>query len=235
MVSGLSGLSGLSSIFGGDAFASLRTNLYAQWKMNGIANSGETDTIGGYNLSNNGTVGTTTGKINTARSFASGSWLSLATGTPFNLYPVTISFWLNTSANNGTLIFHYNGSLNGFQISLNGSGVISHYQYTDGTGSNRFDGSFTTPVNTGTWKHICLVVNASGSTLYINGVQDGSAIAWVGTPQAPSYTGYFAASANNLDASILSAMSMDVLKIWNAALTPAQVLLDYNGGSGVEL
>lgn len=219
----------------GDPYASLRTNLLEQWTMNGASGAAETGTISGYILSNNGTVGTTTGKVNAARTFGSGNWLSRATGTPFNIYPMTISFWLNTSANNGTLIFHYNGSLNGFQISLNGSGVISHYQYTDGTGSNRFDGSFTTPVNTGTWKHICLVVNASGSTLYINGVQDGSAIAWVGTPQAPSYTGYFAASANNLDASILSAMSMDVLKIWNAALTPAQVLLDYNGGNGVEL
>lgn len=214
-------------------FGALRTNLFSQWTMNGLSGAGENDTIGSNNLSNNGTVGTTTGKILGARTFSSGNWLSRATGTPFNLYPVTIAFWLNTGGNNGTLFFHYNGALNGFKVNLNGSGVVQHFMYTDGSGSNRFDGGFTTPVNDSTWRHIALVVNASGSTCYINGVSDGT-IPWVGTPQACSYTGYFSVACDPIDNPVM-AFNADVVKVWSAALTPALVALDYNGGAGVEL
>lgn len=215
------------------AYGALRPGLVSQWKMNGLSGAAEPDTIGGRNFSNNGTVGTTTGKVNTARTFSSGNWLSLATGTPFNLYPMTIAFWLNTGGNNGTLIWHYNRALNGFKINLNGSGVVQHFQYTDGSGSNRFDGAFTTPVNDGTWKHICIVVNASGSTLYINGVSDGT-IPWVGTPQAPSHTGYFSVACDTIDNPVMD-MSVDVLKVWNRALSSAEAALDYNAGAGIEL
>jgi hypothetical protein len=112
--------------------------------------------------------------------------------------------------------------------------VVQHFQYTDGSGSNRFDGGFATAVNDGTWKHLAIVVNASGSQLYINGVADGSPIAWVGTPQAPSYTGYFSIASNPVDNPVMN-MSIDVVKVWNVALTPALVTVDYNGGNGVEL
>ena len=57
---------------------------------------------------------------------------------------------------------------------------------------------------------------------------------WTGTPQAPTYTGPLALGAD-VGGTQGYVGNLDVFKIWSVELTPALVLLDYNGGAGIEL
>lgn len=222
---------GVTSSASSAAPSPLLANLVSQWKMNAASGQVEPDTINGHDLANNGTVGSAAGKVNNCRVFpGSGSWLSHATGATFNLYPYTITCWLKVSSGSSYWLWRYNKALNGYAGYFT-AGKISFFHYV--TGSNKIDGTFATAINDDTWKHIALVVNASGCKLYINGVSDGT-LPWTGTPQAPSSGGYFGASVSNLD-NVGFAGSMDVMKVWDRALPEEEVLLDYNGGAGIEL
>lgn len=232
MISGLTGISGLSGIMGGsvDPFASIRPTIVSQYKMNGLSGAGEPDTVGGYNLLNNGTVGTAAGKVNTCRVFNTSNWLSIADGTPFNLYPMTVSCWMKHTATGGMQAQHYSG-LNGWSL-YSTAGKISFFIYIGG--GNKIDTTFTTAINTDAWTHVAITLGASGATCYINGSADGATVPWTGTPQAPTFTGPLSLGAD-ITGTQGYVGNLDVFKIANTEWSPAQVLVDNNSGLGVEL
>lgn len=209
----------------------LLTNLVAQWKMNGVANSNEVDTVSGYVLSDNGTVGSAAGVINNARILSAGNWLAKADGTPFNLYPMTITCWLKyTSAAAGFFVWHFDNASSGYGLYVS-SGRVNVWYYKDN--ANKIVGMRNTVFNDGNWHHVGVVIDASGGTVYVDGVLDGT-VAWTGTPAVTTYTGYFAAGVSNLDQSNFDG-NIDCLKVWSSALAPSLISQDYNGGAGIEL
>jgi len=213
----------------GNPFAALLTGLVSQWTMNAATGANEPDTISGNTLTLVDTSTSVAGKISTARVLTHG-YLAYATGATYNLYPMSFSFWFKVTSVNGVLVWHYNGALNGYTCYLSG-GKLAFFIYIGG--GNNVDHTFTTVVNDDTWRHCCIVLDASGVTCYLNGVSDGSKV-WTGTPQAPTSTSYFSAGVSNME-NVRPAGNIDCLKIWSVALTPTLVALDYNAGAGKEL
>src|SRR2546425_7392523 len=85
--------------------------------------------------------------------------------------------------------------------------------------------------NDGQWHHVAFVVDATGGTLYVDGVQHGS-IPWTGTPGAstsiqPVYLGRYPGAYGG--AEYFAGLLEDV-RIYTRALSSAEVLTVYTVG-----
>lgn len=212
----------------------------SEWKMNdNAANTTVADSAG----SNTGTAAqntsaiTTTGKINSAFNF-NGSSDYIYTATQYsNPQIFSISAWFKTSTASGRKIV-------GFESNQSGTASASYdrqiYMGTDG--KVRFgwhDGSVNTiasssTLNDGNWHHAVATYNSGSASFYIDGNLQGSLFA-----VATGYTGYWriggykTANWTNGSNGYFTGQIDDV-RIFNSAITPDDVALLYNSGSGTE-
>jgi hypothetical protein len=196
--------------------------------------------------SGNGNAGTlvngptwTTGKIGGALSFNGvNQYVTIPSAAALNAYPLTVAVWMNTSTTTGLqgVVNKYApGSLNGYQVFLNAGSLCAWYfkdtsNYVwDGTGC-----TLATPgYANGLWHHVAFVVDASGGSLYVDGVLKATQL-WTGVPGATS-------TAQPLDLAVYPGAagvpylsgSLDDVRTYNRALSATEVLGLYNGATNL--
>lgn len=134
----------------------------------------------------------------------------------------SVSAWFNTnsvSGNNTILNFYNSADSSRHGILLGGSNLIAGYY------KNSYVGTVTPGIQTGTWYHVMVVNNAGSITTYLNGVPDLD-----GTPSSlgtDNRVGYSSPNGDYFEGQI------DDVRVYNYALSPAQVRKLYNGGAAI--
>ncbi len=215
----------------------INTGLVGYWKFDDGTGTTAADSSG------NGNTGTlvngptwTVGKLGQALAFDGlSNYVTVPSTAALNVYPLTVAVWMKTSSTTGVrgIVNKYvAGSYNGYQVFMN-SGNLCAWYLRDST-DYVYDGGgcpFNVPgYNDNQWHHVAYVVDASGGKLYVDGVQKGS-LPWTGTAGAPTtvqpvhiahYPGAFGG------AEYLPGV-LDDVRIYNRALSAADVLSLYNG------
>ncbi len=183
----------------------------------------------------------TAGKYNKALSFpANANGYVDATNSIYKFNSTndfTISTWVNVSS-----------------VSLSSPMIVSQYSTANkfgyGLGIDQAQNKFyfsicktnvacnspyaTATLTTGTWYQLVGVYQNQVATLYLNGVSQGSATWSQGAVSAADDKLYFGNDNSGLASRYLNGL-LDEIKIYNYALSPDEVLLDYNHGSALTL
>jgi hypothetical protein len=151
----------------------------------------------------------------------------------------TISGWVKTSASESVVDIVAKGEINqasetGYGISLSSSDDKAQCKYIDGNGSGTDEASSTTLLRTsGLWYHITCVMDRSGTAIgqpglhiFINGIKEGSDTSLTEGSAANSSALRFGegSSLREIEGTV------DEVRIYNYARTPAQIIEDMNGG-----
>jgi hypothetical protein len=210
---------------------SLLDNLVAYYKLDETSGP-RIDSAGSNNLTDNGNVGSTMGKIGNAALF-DGTNKSLSVNTP-NLYNnISFSTWFYV----GQFLSGFRSIFTQFSSFLNELGVwwlngdIGIYDDIDDAGTFLYQ----TPVLLNTWYHVVCTINGSNGNelqLWLNGSLSGSGLS--PTSSFSSIGGEFVIGARTSDDNSLPlGGSVDELGIWSRVLTPEEIAILYNGGSGI--
>src|SRR5439155_20340501 len=157
----------------------------------------------------------------------------------FNSLPITVMAWVNTIQTTGQqgLVNKYAAnSLNGWNLFLL-NGHVRAWYFVSSTrnvygGGDGLDGGF---IADGTWHHIALVVDSSGASLYVDGINQFSRL-WTGAFGAATTTqevriGSYPGGNNGFIGSIF----LDDVSVWNVNLSFGQIQTSRNGGlTGLE-
>jgi hypothetical protein len=158
-----------------------------------------TGTIAG-DSSGNGNTGTlvngpawTAGKLGQALLFDGlTNYVSVPSTAALNSYPLTVAFWMKTSATSGVsgIVSKYvAGSVNGYQVFMNAGNLCAWYLRD--ASNYVYDGSActlsTSGYNDNQWHYVTFTVDAAGGKLYVDGLPKAS-LGWTGTPGAPTTT-----------------------------------------------
>jgi len=142
---------------------------------------------------------------------------------------VTIECWVNTSADNGVVVTEQgnlpvNTGWHDSQIEIvAGNLEVATWEYTIGAG-----GTVVGPVTRNVWQQYTLTQNATTTTGYINGSTTAST-AHVRTFSASElYYGIMLGDSTSLGDGTFLAGNWSILKIYNRALTQAEVQQNYN-------
>jgi hypothetical protein len=149
--------------------------------------------------------------------------------------PVTLEAWVkfdSFAATNAILSKHGSATNRAYQLSITSGANIRMETSADGVDANMVLGTGTTALSTGTWYHVAGVYIPSTSiTLYINGIQDGQ-----NTTSIPAAlfngSGNFGIGAQNENTRFFPG-TVDDVRVYNYARTPAQIVADMNGGHPV--
>ncbi len=144
-----------------------------------------------------------------------------------NAYPLTVSFWMNSTAEDpvvrGLVTKYADGSLNGYGLFLY-EGRVRGWYFGDGAnyiwdGALGLDGGF---VADGQWHFVTLMVDETGGRLFVDAAL-ASSRGWTGTPGATSTTQplQFGRYANYPTA--LSGQ-LDDVAMWNRTFSEVELL-----------
>jgi hypothetical protein len=229
----LTGAGGFSSPPGGNI---LLTGLISYWKMD-EASGNALDANGGANpLTDNGTVGATTGVINGARSFnGSTQYFNIASNTSLDVASTDFSFtcWVKLTSTAslqalvskrdiggaGQFVLYYDNSVSRFDFFIYNGGFLSVAANTFGAPS------------TATWYFVAIVVDDTAKTFKISvngGTQDSNTY----TGSIPSRTDAFKIGAEQATPAAFANGAIDEVGFWKRKLTTAEITQLYNSGSG---
>jgi hypothetical protein len=208
----------------------IKNGLVGYWTFDG---KDTTDKIYDVAGGNNGylAVGATTsaktmGKLGQALSFnGTDREVDIADNASLNLSTsFTISAWIKRQGTSWSPIFDSSTSFGWvFQISDTNKITLTDTSVNDYMG--------TSNVQNGVWQHVVVVKNgngASNTTFYLNGVADGTASSGtINTPTGIKKIGY--------DNSFFFNGSIDDVRVYNRALTAAEVKQIYNATSGIKI
>ena len=142
----------------------------------------------------------------------------------------TIECWINTSTDNGTVVDERGQVGNGWQDSqiaiVSGNLKVATWPYTNGTGT------VIGPVTRNVWQQYTLTQNATTTTGYINGSTTASAAHVREFGGAGLSYGIMLGDVTNLGDTSYLAGSWSILKVYNRALTQAEVQQNYNSLKG---
>jgi hypothetical protein len=211
----------------------LLTDLEAYWKLDEASGSRSDSSGNGWTLTDNNTVGSTTGLINDQAQFvaANSEWLSnsSAVTSPTSAI-VSVSLWFDAaSLGNGRIFSLYDGT-NSIQIVLdNSSGQLctKHSQWQTG-----FDSTQWFAPSTGTRYHIVVVWDSVNNTtaLWKDGSsQTGSSGPIVGDGGTATTT----TLGRRPDGIVYYDGKIDEVGVWSKALTGTDATNLYNSGSGL--
>jgi hypothetical protein len=140
----------------------------------------------------------------------------------------TASIWIKTTASAGTILHKATASGGSIFMLDNSAGIIRF---------SRYDGEFspsaysTTVTNTGTWTHILATKKDSILTLYINAKPESVITDDItGGGSGTDFTTYISNSSAGVH---YFTGQLDDARVYNYALTPAQIKMVYNEGSAV--
>ena len=216
-----------------DNNAALTNGLAGYWKMDETAGTSVVDYSG---VNNTGTLGTgdsaptwDTGMYGTGLSFDGSEDYARLGVTPY-LATYTLSLWVNTTqvpgaVNHRTLYRDgYNQVAINYGLFLYGDGVASTY---DTIGATRHEIKSTTLINDGNWHLLTTTFDGSQLRLFVDGFQENS-VRTGGTPADSTSTPRIGNDnwANAYNGKI------DEVRIYNRALSPAEVATLYNWAPG---
>jgi prepilin-type N-terminal cleavage/methylation domain-containing protein len=151
-------------------------------------------------------------------------YISMAHAGALNAYPLTVTLWVKTGANDaayrGIVTKYLLGSGNGWSLHYK-SGDSLNWYFKD-LSSHAFgggDGISGGSIADGAWHHLAMVVSPSGLQMYRDATPQGS-IAWTGTAGATSTTESL--MIGNLNGSKLNGAIADV-RVYNRALSAAEI------------
>lgn len=125
----------------------------------------------------------------------------------------TVSGWVRHTSGGGTVL----AKSGAYQFYINGSNKF----VGNWNGGDRI--TSTTSVNNGKWHYVAVAFNSGTASLYIDGVLDATA---TGQPTPVSNTANFSIGAMWSNKSAISSVfsgDIDEIRIWNSALTAAQI------------
>lgn len=209
------------------ASAAIEDNLVACWDMDETSGT-RYDSAGSNDLTDNNTVGYTTGKINNSAEFvrANNEYLSITDNNSLSFSgDFTISIWLyNDDLNNGDILSKSAGSANTseYWIQYN-SGQIYFYV------SNGASSAYVTKVHTtsGSWIHIVALHDSTTNLIKLKKNND----TWASTS-------YSLNSYNNNQSLTIGYEStyfdgkIDVVSMWGRSLSDSEITDLYNSGNG---
>lgn len=232
-----------------DGSTYLETNLVSYWTLDEVSGN-RADSHGSNTLTDNNTVGSTTGKISNAGDFelSNSESLSITNGSQSGLGvsgTISVSTWIklestpsneiraivakdNSSNNNQSYLFGYreDGGPKGLHVRLSSGG-------TDATTQT---GLWSWTPTLDTWYHVVFVYDSSQSTaanrvvVYIDGISQGTvATSWVSSLHNSSA----AFRLGGTDNSKFWDGLIDETAIYSRALHYGDVLDLYNAGSGI--
>jgi len=223
----------LSLILATPAFAAL----VGAYGLNAQSGSTMTDASGNSNTGTSSATTRTTGKYGSARNFAAGSvaFINIGNGTTLHITgSLTVSAWIKPSSfsedNTDAAVVSKRGSSGGFELDVTrdtGTRTIG-FKLTSSSGANMIRYG-STALAVGQWYHVAGVYNASAQTMdvYVNGVPDnGNQSGTITTSQKD-----FTVNVNfgrRLDTSSFFSGVIDEVRIYNNALTQAQIQSDMN-------
>lgn len=170
-------------------------------------------------------------------------WVSIPDHVLQRSYPLSILCWFNMDgqdqAQYASLVDKYNtGSLNGWQVFTYDDEKIYAY-YLGGSLSNCIYGGGVSALNTGAtayksagWTHLAVVFSSSGGEIWINGVSVDTQ-AWTGTPTASTSTHRIGIGQHNFSGGRYFKGKIDDVRVYNYALTTAEIGAIYSSGKGV--
>lgn len=228
----------------GGPYSRLTSNLTLQYKCN-EASGNLLDSKGLLDLTITGTVGTAAGKVSTARSFDGSSYFMGAASLA--VQPISVDFsgscWLYMGGLIGTQMVY--ALRNDAEAGLDGK--LHFLLRTEGTALKLYigsgvEGEFTaTTINAGisatTWYHVAWSFNTSTKELRysLSGAAVSTATSSYSPTTSPATPRLMV--GGGVGTEILSNFSrVDAIKLWRGLIiTDAEMALDYNSGSGVEL
>lgn len=202
----------------------LTDNLISYYKLD-ESSGNASDSVGSNTLTNRGTTGYSSGKINNGAVFdgTNNKRLDISNGLEYKTADDrTWSFWVNPSGLTAGYFIDNVGTTNDIRMIV--------YPETNKITlfANGNTKSTATTVSTGNWYHI--VVTKSGTTyeLYMNGSSQGT----VSQGSLTYYSDAFSLGAPFDGYGSLTNGTIDEVGIWSRALTSGEVTSLYNSGSG---
>lgn len=230
---------------GGSRFASLRRGLTSQWVANETsAASPLLDSIGSLPLGASANVSAASGKVNGARQFAGTNWFASPATAPYVVNGIDFSFscWFYRGTLTGTQQVFAQRKLASADATLSyllrtESAVLKMYVGDNG-GANIDVKTIASGLSTGVWYWMGgSFVNSTKKFRYS---WNGAAVTEVTFAYAPStafaslVTPYVNIGGDTNELASNGSMC-DCTKFWSGvAKSDADLLLDYNGGVGVE-
>jgi hypothetical protein len=206
----------------------LLDGLVAYWKLDEGSGT-RIDSAGPNNLADNGSVGSTTGKVGNAALFNGINFLTVTNPSLNITGAISIAGWVYAVSTSIQQVFGgyasvppYHGYGFGISVSIPNKWVwFSGLPWT----------ASTSDVALNTWTHIAFTLNSTGTlNIYLNGALDRTTTA----PVLSSYNGQRAlgARADGID-QVFSGTLIDEFGIWNRVLTASEMLILYNSGAGI--
>lgn len=221
-------------------FASLLANLYLQYKLN-EASGNAIDSNGNLDLATIGSdPGTATGKVNQCRTIGvAGGFTSNATASAAGIgTDWSLSAWMYFGGIGATYdVFTCRQIASGNLCWMIRSETTSLKMYV-GDSVGNFSSTTVGTVSSTTWYHFACSFKLSTKELRYR--FNGGTVTSFTSTYAPTVTTNQKVSIA-CDGSFGGAETMpsgsrvDVMKFWTRQLSDAELLLDYNGGNGVEL
>lgn len=216
-------------------YAPLLVGLTNQWKLN-EASGNALDSVGGFDLTQTGTVGSAAGKINNCRTNAGTDCFERAATNA--IAGVNVSFtwtaWVYVPVGaSGRIINIRNGG--NFTVDIRHDGTNIVVFMGNGAGGFTAGDTIAAAPATDTWHHVAVAYNVTTDKLKtaINGVVSSEVTpATHPTTLGGTVLGFFSngAGGNNYIG------RLDCIKLWSGLYqSDANIILDYNGGAGVEL
>jgi len=215
----------------------LLDNIIAYYKLD-ESSGNATDTVGGYNLTNNNTVAYASAKINNGADFgASNSTKYLSTNNNLGIDggAISMSCWVKvTTAPSNAIhtILSQGGSSSDVQYKLeyrDNGGTKSVRFRRDRVGTSNQGSDYAYDLGTSNYHHLVLTYDNTNLKAYINGtLVDTVACSGNGS----SSTGFF--NIGRDDGSSYFSGLVDEVGVWNDALTAYQVRVLYRAGNGIQ-
>jgi len=147
-------------------------------------------------------------------------------------FPLTVAAWIKTTDTglHGVINKYLPGSFNGYQIFTNGGSLCAWYfrdaaDYVwDGTSCTLS----TSGYNDGRWHHVAFVVDASGGSLYVDGIPK-AARPWTGTAGPATTAAVLTFGRYPGIAAPYFPGALDEVRIYNRPLSDDQVADLYSG------
>ncbi len=215
----------------------------AYWKMDDLLGTTAVDSSGNGNTGSltNGPVWKERGKVGGALQFdGSDDWITLASSTSLaDIGATSFSFWVNPQSYTNKAyptIYNRNGQsetdgYNWLYFDSSGDGSI-WYSYANGVSYTELNLETLAPLNT--WSHIVLIHDRKSKSItsYKNGVfmeTETYADTVLPVVNGAAYIGTYGNSSTNYPFQ----GQLDDFKIYNYALSPRQIMKEFNGGAPV--